>query len=79
MGNIAYPSLWIMQDLYHQPYQGLKNMGYYCPDIIRVWAEYRLRNRLGFFHRFPDPRKDPKSRSLKGVPIKYPLVARVPN
>ena len=27
----------------------------------------------------PDPREDPKSRSLKGVPIKYPLVARVPN
>ena len=21
----------------------------------------------------PDPREDPKSRSLKGVPIKYPL------
>ena len=28
---------------------------------------------------FPDPREDPKSRSLKGVPIKYPLVVRVPN
>ena len=27
----------------------------------------------------PDPREDLKSRSLKGVPIKYPLVARVPN
>ena len=27
----------------------------------------------------PDPREDPKSRSLNGVPIKYPLVARVPN
>ena len=27
----------------------------------------------------PDPREDPKSRSLKGVLIKYPLVARVPN
>ena len=27
----------------------------------------------------PDPREDPKSRSLKGVPIKYPLIARVPN
>ena len=29
----------------------------------------------------PDPRRDPKTRSLKGVPIKYPLilVARVPN
>ena len=29
--------------------------------------------------KFPGPREDPKSRSLKGVPIKYPLVARVPN
>ena len=28
---------------------------------------------------YPDPWEDPKSRSLKGVPIKYPLVARVPN
>ena len=27
----------------------------------------------------PDPREDPKCRSLKGVPIKYPLVARIPN
>ena len=27
----------------------------------------------------PDPREDPKGRSLKGVPIKYPLVVRVPN
>ena len=27
----------------------------------------------------PDPWEDPKSRSLTGVPIKYPLVARVPN
>ena len=27
----------------------------------------------------PRPREDPKSRSLKGVPIKYTLVARVPN
>ena len=27
----------------------------------------------------PDPREDPQSRSLKGVPIKYPLVATVPN
>ena len=29
--------------------------------------------------RDPDLREDPNSRSLKGVPIKYPLVARVPN
>ena len=28
---------------------------------------------------FPDPREDLESRSLKGVPIKYPLVVRVPN
>ena len=28
---------------------------------------------------FPDPREDPKSRSLKGVAVKYPLIARVPN
>ena len=27
----------------------------------------------------PEPREDPKSRSLKWVPVKYPLVARVPN
>ena len=27
----------------------------------------------------PDPREDPKSRSLKGVPIKYLVVVRVPN
>ena len=27
----------------------------------------------------PDPREDPKNRSLKGVPIKYPFVVRVPN
>ena len=27
----------------------------------------------------PDPREHPKSRSLKGVPIKCPLAARVPN
>ena len=27
----------------------------------------------------PDPREDLKSRSLKGVPINYPLVARVTN
>ena len=27
----------------------------------------------------PDPREDPKSRSLKGVAIKYALVPRVPN
>ena len=26
----------------------------------------------------PDPREDPNSRSLKGVPIKYPLVVKVP-
>ena len=33
---------------------------------------------LGF--RVQDPREDPKSSSLKGgVPVKYPLVARVPN
>ena len=28
---------------------------------------------------YPDPREDPKSRSLKGVPIKDPLVGTVPN
>ena len=28
---------------------------------------------------YPDPREDPKSRSRNGVPIKYPVVARVPN
>ena len=28
---------------------------------------------------YPDPREDPKSRSLKRVPIRYPLVVRVPN
>ena len=31
------------------------------------------------FFVYPDPREDPKNRSLKGVPIKYPLVVRVPN
>ena len=30
---------------------------------------------FGLHHHFvPDPREDPKSRSQKGVPIKYPLV-----
>ena len=28
---------------------------------------------------YPEPREDLESRSLKGVPIKYPLVVRVPN
>ena len=30
-------------------------------------------------HDLGDPREDLKSRSLKGVSIKYPVVARVPN
>ena len=34
---------------------------------------------LAGFYAYPDPWEDPKSRSLKGVPIKYPLVVRVPN
>ena len=29
-------------------------------------------------HYNPDPREDPENRSLKGVPIKYPLVVSVP-
>ena len=29
-------------------------------------------------HLYPDPREDPKSRSFKGVPKNYPLVARAP-
>ena len=35
---------------------------------------------IGAFRKvYPDPRDDPKSRSLKGVPRKYPFVVRVPN
>ena len=30
-------------------------------------------------HTCPDPREDLESRSLKGLPIQYPLVVRVPN
>ena len=44
------------------------------------WSEYT--ESLGYQHEHsnPDPREDPKSRSLKAVPIKYPLVVfRVPN
>ena len=28
---------------------------------------------------YPDPREDATNRSLKGVPVKYPLVVKVPN
>ena len=69
-----------------------------------LWVNPKIRNydcnlQLGSPSPLPEPREDPKSRSLKGglgfrglgfrglglrglgfrVPIKYPLVARVPN
>ena len=53
---------------------------------IRVWCfGFRVRGFLGALTAAlasltaPDPERGSKSRSLKGVPIKYPFVVRVPN
>ena len=46
---------------------------------LRKYPGFALRFRQCAAMQPPDPREDPKSRSLNGVPKTYPLVARVPN